>query len=79
MINITLGVVLGSPSMKYPKNGFKIINISQILKMNPARGFCFIVQCNVCIKCIMWFSTEQYLSAALQTFYISYKQLDIGG
>ena len=44
MINITLGVVLGSPSMKYPKNGFKIINITQIPKMNPARGFCFIVQ-----------------------------------
>ena len=45
MINITLGVVLGSPSMKYPKNGFKIINITQIPKMNPARGFCFIVHC----------------------------------
>ena len=45
MINITLGVVLGSPSMKYPKNGFKIINITQITKMNPARGFCFIVHC----------------------------------
>ena len=44
MINITLGVVLGSPSMKYPKNGFKIINITQIPKMNPARCFCFIVQ-----------------------------------
>ena len=45
MINITLDVVLGSPSMKYPKNGFKIINITQIPKMNPARCFCFIVHC----------------------------------
>ena len=44
MINFTLGVDLGSPSMKYPKNGFKIINITQIPKMNPARGFCFIVE-----------------------------------
>ena len=44
MINITLGVVLGSPNMKYPKNWFKIINITQIPEMNPARGFCFIVQ-----------------------------------
>ena len=42
MINITLGVDLGSPNMKYPKNGFKIINITQIPEMNPARGFCFI-------------------------------------
>ena len=47
MINITLGVVLGSPSMKYPKNGFKTINITQIPKMNPARGFCFIVYCGM--------------------------------
>ena len=45
MINITLGVVLGSPNMKYPKNWFKIINITQIPEMNPARGFCFIVHC----------------------------------
>merc|ERR1712131_140156 len=43
MINITLGVFFGYPSMKYPKNGFKIINITQIPKMNPAMGFCFIV------------------------------------
>ena len=47
MINITLDVVLGSPSMKYPKNEFKIINITQILKINPARGFCFIVHYTV--------------------------------
>ena len=45
MINITLGVVLGSPNMKYPKNWFKIINITQIPEMNPTRGFCFIVHC----------------------------------
>ena len=44
MINFTLGVDLGSPSMKYPKNGFKIKNNTQIPKMNPDRGFCFIVQ-----------------------------------
>ena len=44
MINITLGVVMGSPSVKYPKNEFIIINITQIPKINPARGFCFIVQ-----------------------------------
>ena len=50
MINITLGVVSGSPSMKYPKNGFKIINITQIPEMNPARGFCFIVQCYKFLK-----------------------------
>ena len=47
MINITLGVALGSPNMKYPKNWFKIMNITQIPEMNPARGFCFIVHCGV--------------------------------
>ena len=47
MINITFGVFLGSPSMKYPKIGFKIMNITQIPKMNPARGLCFIVYCSV--------------------------------
>ena len=50
MINITLGVVLGSPNMKYPKNWFKIINITQIPEMNPARGFCFIVHWSVVSK-----------------------------
>ena len=45
MINITFSVFLGSPSMKYPKIGFKIMNITQIPKMNPARGSCFIVHC----------------------------------
>ena len=44
MINITLGVVLWSPNMKYPKNWLKIINSTQIPEMNPARGFYFIVQ-----------------------------------
>ena len=45
MINITLGVALGSPNMKYPKNWFEIMNITQIPEMNPARGFCFSVHC----------------------------------